>query len=256
MTLKQLITPFPWSRYSKRLIAKIERPRSYGVFTEEESADRTMRLASSRVGSLKEGNILEFYWLVDPDDGVIVDVRFQAYGQSALIGAAEAASELLIGKNYDQAKRISTDLIDKQLRDKPDVAAFPHEAAFHLNLTLQAIDEAAEKCQDLPLGNYIAPPAPIEIGEVLEGGYPGWEALSLQEKLSLIESVVARDVRPYIELDAGGITVLDLVKGFDVIIEYQGSCTTCFSATGTTLAYIQQVLRAKLHPELNVIPNL
>ncbi|MDP1879359.1 MAG: NifU family protein, partial [Parachlamydiaceae bacterium] len=239
------------------LNAKIEKPRCVGYFTKEQAEERTMRVAEGRGGSASDGNLVCFYWLVDPDDGIIVDAKFQVYGQSALIGAAEVACELVIGKNYDQARRIGTDLIDKQVRDRSEIAAFPKEASPHLNLVLEAMDQAADSCMDIPLSiNYVAPPAPMEIGEVLEGGYPGWENLSLQQKLGLIEEIIARDVRPYIELDAGGIDVLDLQNDWQVIIAYKGSCTSCFSATGTTLSYIQQVLKAKVHPNLVVIPNL
>ncbi len=110
---------------------------------------------------------------------------------------------------------------------------------------------------DIPLAaSYVAPPAPHDIGEVLEGGYPGWNTLSKVQQLGIIEEVIARDIRPYIELDAGGVQVLDLVQEREVLIAYQGSCTSCFSATGTTLSYIQQVLKAKVHPDLIVIPDL
>lgn len=257
MSLKKLTHSFPWSRYSKKMIGKIEHPRSLGIFSKEQAEERGMFLAEGDAGSFSEGNKIHFYWLVDPDDGIIVDVRFQLYGQSALIGAAEAVSDLLIGKNYDQARRITSELIDKQVRDRSDEVAFPKETSPHLNLVLEALDHASETCQGLPLAdNYVVSPTPSFIGEVLEGGYPGWETLSLTQKLALIEEVVARDVRPYIELDAGGVEILDLKNEWQVLIAYQGSCTTCFSATGTTLSYIQQVLRAKVHPNLEVIPNL
>ena len=63
-----------------------------------------MRLAHGQEGAIADGNLVHFYWLIDPDDGIIVDARFQVYGQSALIGAAETACELVVGKNYDQAR--------------------------------------------------------------------------------------------------------------------------------------------------------
>lgn len=256
MSFKTLTQSFTWTRYSKKLNAKIEKPRCVGFFTKDQSEERGMHLAIGEEGKLEEGNSVKLYWLVDKDDGIIVDAKFKAYGQSALLGACEAACDLVIGKNYDQAKRISTDLIDKQMRDKSEVPAFPKEAAPHLNLVLEAIEKAAEQCVGLPLAaNYVAPPAPFDIGEVLEGGYPGWEILSTDQKIRLIEEVLDRDVRPYIELDAGGVEVLNLIQNKEVIIEYKGSCTSCFSATGTTLSYIQQVLRAKVHPSLVVIPN-
>lgn len=257
MSLQALTHTFPWSRYSKKLMLKIEKPRCAGFFTKEESAERTMHLAEGKAGEIGDGNVVQIYWLIDPDDAIIVDAKFQVYGQSALIGAAEIACELSIGKNYDQARRIGADLLDKQVRDKADIPAFPKETYPHLNLVLNAMSQAAEQCLEIPLPiSYTAPPAPLDIGEVLEGGYPGWQELSQPQKMGLIEEVLNRDVRPYIELDAGGVEVLDLINNREVLIAYQGSCTSCFSATGTTLSYIQQVLRAKVHPDLLVIPDL
>lgn len=257
MTLKALIRPFPWARYSKKLNAKISRPHCGGFFLETQSEERGMRLAKGKAGSQEEGNLVIFYWLVDPDDAIIVDARFQVYGQSALIGAAEVACELVIGKNYDQARRISATLIDKQARDKAEEPAFPEEASPHINLVLEAMDNAAALCMDIPLAtNYAAPPAPSDIGTVLEGGYPGWETLSKEQKITIIEGVIAEDIRPYIEMDAGGVKILDLINESELVIGYQGSCTSCYSATGTTLSYIQKILRNKVHPSLTVTPDL
>lgn len=238
-------------------MAKIDNPRSAGVFNKEEAEERGMRLAEGEEGSRADGNLIHFYWLVDKQDGMIVDVKFQAYGQSALIGAAEAASELLVGKNYDQALRITADLIDKQVRDKESEPAFPKETYPHLNLVLSAIEKASDSCRDLPLPEaYIAPPVPKDIGEVLEGGYPGWLELPLKKKLAVIEEVLDRDIRPYIALDAGGVEVINLLNDREVVITYRGSCTSCYSSIGTTLSYIQQVLKAKVFPEIVVIPDI
>lgn len=257
MGLIALTTSFPWTRYSKRLASKIDHPRSVGHFTKEEAESRTMRLAEGQAGSVKDGNAVALYWLVDQDDGIIVDARFQVYGQSALIGAAEATCELLVGKNYAQARRIGADLIDKHVRDRSDTPAFPKETHPHLNLILEAIDSAAEQCTDIPLPEtYVAAPVPAEMSEVLPGGYPGWMELSLKKKIAVIEQVLDQDVRPYIALDAGGVSVLNLLNDKELIIAYQGSCTSCYSSIGTTLSYIQQVLKAKVHPDLVVVPDL
>ena len=257
MGIANLTKPFPWARYSKKLVSKIENARSAGWFTREEAEARAMRLAEGKEGTLSDGNAVILYWLVDKDDGIIVDAKFQVFGQSVLIGAAEAACELLVGKNYDQARRISADLLDKHVRDKSDASAFPKETYPHLNLILGAIDQAAEQCTDIPFADtYVAPPMPTDIGEVVPGGYPGWMELSLKKKIAVIEQVLDQDIRPYIALDAGGVTVLNLLNDKELVIGYQGSCTTCYSSVGTTLSYIQQVIRAKVHPDITVVPDM
>ncbi len=250
-----MLKPFPWHRYSKKLIKRILSPRLYGRFTEEDTKKRGMRFARGNAGAIDDSNYIELTWIVDPEDGTIVDATYQTFGQSALIGAAEFATELLIGKNYDQAKRISAELIDREARDKGSSFAFPNETYPHLNLVIDAIDQAAEMCGDIPLPTaYAAPPAPTDIGDVPEGGYPGFEALNVQQKLSLIEEILNQDIRPYISLDAGGVEVINLVDN-QVIISYSGACTSCYSSTGATLSYIQQTLRAKLSPALDVTPD-
>lgn len=257
MGLDSLVTPFAWSRYSKKLIGKIDNPRSAGFFTTEQSAARGMHLAIGEEGRVEDGNVVRLYLLIDPDDGIIVDVKFQLFGQSVLIGAAEAACELLIGKNYDQARRVSADLIDKHNRDRSEESAFPKETYPHLNLVISAIENAVEKCVNIPLAaSYIAPPTPEEIGEIREGGYPGWDELDSKKQIAIIEEVLNNDIRPYVELDAGGVDILQLIRGRELIIAYKGSCTSCFSATGATLSAIQRVLRAKVHPDIVVVPDL
>lgn len=257
MSIKKFVSPFPWSEYSKKLATRIETPYCMGSFTAEEAASRGTAFATGKQGSLESGNCVAFYWLVDLEDGVIIDSRFQAFGDSALIGAAEVACELLIGKNYDQAKRLSADLIDMHVREKGEKNAFPESTFGHINLVIDAIDAAVALCEWIPLAlNYTAPPVIGHEIEVLDGGYPGFQELSLQQKLAVIEQVLDNDVRPYIELDAGGVEVLNLTNNKEVVIAYQGSCTSCHSATGATLSYIQQVLRAKVHPDLDVIPNM
>jgi NifU-like protein len=216
-----------------------------------------MRLAEGSEGEVEDGNVVKLFWLVDPEDGVIVDSRFQVFGQSALIGAAEAACELLVGKNYDQAQRIvGADFIDRHLRDRPDQGAFPKETFPHLNLVVAAIEQAVLQCQDIPLASAYVSPVPEAPGEALEGGHPDWETFTLKQKLGLINTVLDEHVRPYIALDDGGIEVLNLIDDRELIIAYQGTCTSCFSAVGATLNYIQQTIRARVHPDITVVPDM
>lgn len=252
------IMPYPWARYSKKLSQRILAPLYIGFFSAESAKERGVRLALGKAGEMVEGNALILFLLVDEMDGVIADVKFQAYGQSALIGAADVACSLLIRKNYDQARRISSELIDKEVRDRKDAMAFPEETYAHINLVLAAIDEACDQCMDIPLPEeYVAPPLSdpsMSLGEARV--YPGWDELSTSQQIYVIEEVIASDIRPYIELDAGGIEIVSLVEGRQLTIAYKGACTSCHSATGATLSAIQQILRIKVHPDIVVIPDM
>ena len=249
--------PSAWKRYGKRVAAHLDHPQNIGAFSKDDAKSKDMRLALGKSGVLKEGNALALYLLIDESDGVIADAKFQIFGGTALLAAADAACSLLIGKNYDQASRLTADLIDRELRSKGEESALPIEAASALNQLLEAIDEACQQCTDIPFADtYVAPPIGQELfqGEAQE--YPGWKQLNTAQKISVIEQVIAKEIQPYIELDAGGVRVLNLIDDKELIIAYQGNCTSCHSATGSTLNAIQQILRSKVFPDLIVTPDL
>lgn len=240
-------------RFSRKLAEKIEKPRFIGSFSAQEAISKNMRLVIGTAKEVKSGFQVDFYWLVDEWDGVIADVKFQSFGPAALLGAAEATAELLIRKNYDQAQKIHADFIDRHLRDKKDKEAFPEEEYRSLNLIVDSIECAAKQCVDIILPEEYVP-TPIQAN--LEGEpYPGWDSLSLKQQLVILEDVIAIDVRPYIELDAGGIEIVSLTNGRELLIAYKGACTTCHSSTGSTLQAIQQILSLKIHPDIRVIPD-
>jgi len=252
MGLQELLKPFVWQRYSKKMQKRILSLQFAGEISEEKEGTRHV---VSHFGTSVEGAMITFHWQVSLEDGALEKVRYKVWGSSALIGALEGACSLIEGKNYDQAKRVSAELIDRELRDAKKVEAFPDETSSILNLVLEAIDQAAEKCTDIPLpSEYVAPPMPFEIST--DGkGYPGFEDLEKEAKMGVIQQVIDDEIQPYIALDGGGIELIDLVQT-EVHIRYQGNCTSCYSSIGATLASIQQLIQKNIHPSLSVIPDL
>jgi len=245
-----VIRPFYWELFSKKLREKIDRLRYVGSFTLQLAEDKGMRYVAGREG------MLSLYWLVDESDGVIADAKFQAFGPVGLIAAAEIASELVLRKNYDQVSRLTADLIDQHVRDKKEVPAFPKECDGYLNQVLSAIDRSVQQCYDIPFAaTYDTTPIENDFGEI-PGGIPGWEEFPHGQKVKIIEEVIDKEIRPYIELDAGGVTLEEFRDNGEVLISYAGSCTTCHSSTGSTLTAIQKILKARVHPSLFVTPKL
>jgi len=237
--------------FSKKLLGKLDTLRYAGYFTVKEAREKTMRLVTGRAGKLC------LYWLVDEADGIISDAKFQAFGPPALIAVGEIASELVLRKNYDQASRISADLLDQHVRDQKGAPAFPDEAAPFLNQALTAIDHAVHQCIDIPYAatDYDITPIAWDLAENPDG-LPGWENFSHDQKLKILVDVIDKEIRPYIELDAGGVRIVELKENGEVHIAYEGSCTTCHSSTGSTLSAIQQILKSRIHPSLTVVPVL
>ncbi len=239
-----------WDLFSKKLRFRIDHLQNGGRFNASDAALKGMRSIEAREGSLC------LHWLVDESDGVIADAKFQAYGPIALLAAADIASELVLRKNYSQASRLSTDLVDQHVRDKKEQPAFPKECAPLLNQVLAAIDHAVAQCSDIPCAvSYDVTPILADFHEI-PGGLPGWDTFPDAQKQQIIEEVIDKEIRPYVELDAGGVKVLALKEGKEVLISYEGSCTTCHSSTGSTLSAIQQILRSRVHPSLVVTPQL
>lgn len=242
--------PFYWEKLSKKLREKLDRLRFVGSFTEELALEKGMRFVSSQEKGLR------LDWLVDESDGVIADAKFQAYGRVGLIAAAEIASELALRKSYPQVSRITCDLIDQHVRDQKEVPAFPKNCDPELNLVLSVIDQQVQKCSDIPFNeSYDMTPIDTDFGEI-PGGIPGFLEFPKEKKVKIIQEVIANEIRPYIELDAGGVNLLDFFETGEVIISYEGSCTSCHASTGSTLTAIQKILRARVHPSLFVTPKL
>ncbi len=252
------MTRYSWNNFNKKIRRSIEQPHCAGSFGVQ-GPDSGMRLVVGRSGTHQKGERVQIELLVDLEDGIIADAKYQAFGPPSLIAASEGVCAIVLRKNYDQAKRIKADLIDLEFRDKRQEAAFPPSAYVHLNAVLEALEDAADKCLDIPIADgYVAPPEQmhehsLEKGESL---YPGWLDMDKVKKIAIIESVVETDIRPYVELDAGGVKIVDITNEKEILIAYQGACTTCYSSTGSTLSAIQQILRAKVYDDIIVIPQL
>ena len=243
---------FFYSRGLKERILKRERegllPPPKGV------SEGDLLLAQGEKGSYETGNYVLLSLLVEKKDGVIQDAKFQVFGETSLIGAADILCELVLRKNYDQAKRISKELIDTHVRDNPKKEAFPEETFPHIELALEALHEALHLCEGLPLEEgYIV--TPIDFSHLQVGEYPPWETFTDPQRIALLSEVIERDIRPYVELDEGGVKVKELKSSLEVVIEYEGNCITCYSSIGSTLSAIQQILRARVHPHLIVTPS-
>jgi NifU-like protein len=242
--------------FNRKMDEKLLRLRFVGFFRPNDVEHRSLRLAIGREG------MLSLYWLVDEADGVIADAKFQAFGPPALVLVGEIASELVLRKNYAQASRLTADLLDRHVREGKEAAAFPKESFLFLNQAISAIDKAAYECIDIPVvEQYETTPIAYDLaaGNIPGGplgGIPGWEDFSAAKKRQIVEEVIDKEVRPYIELDAGGVTVQELRENGELLIAYSGSCTSCHSSTGSTLSAIQNILQARVHPSLTVIPVL
>ena len=74
------------------------------------------------------------------------------------------------------------------------------------------------------------------------------------EKYEAIEALFDKAIRPALMSDGGNLE-LDLVKGNEVIVSFQGACGSCPSSAGATLAGIERAIQQNVFPEAVVIPT-
>ncbi len=77
-------------------------------------------------------------------------------------------------------------------------------------------------------------------------------ALSLEEQIGHIETILDEMVRPGLAGDGGGLMLLG-IDGSTVKVHYEGACGSCPSSTSGTLMYIEGALQRKAHPEIMVV---
>lgn len=241
-----------WHGYSKALRERILRPRNLGQLTLEEAEWRDLFFVRAETGSLERGQGLVLFCLVDPTQGVIIDATFQAFGSPIMVGLADVACDRILGKNYDQVRRIDLAWLELQIRDHPQTSTMPLDGS-HAQCVVEALQEVADQCSALPLPNrYVVSPVPSLEGD----GIPNWKELTQEQKLAAIESVIAADILPYVVLDGGGVSIISLSSEDELLIAYEGACTSCASSVGGTLQGIQDILQAKVYSELRVKPDL
>lgn len=254
MSMRQRLLDHVWDHFSDVVKKRALHPQYAGYFTVEQAESNEMRLVVGKEGSLELGAVVYLYWLVDETDGIIADAKFQVFGPPTLIAAADISCQLVLRKTYDQASRIRSDLIDQEARESKSQQAFPDENERELHMIISAMDQAAKQCMDIPFAeDYTA--TPIASGDntasqVIENFF----SIPKEEQIKVIEEVVDKEIRPYIELDAGGIEIQD-IEGNIIKITYSGACVSCPSSIGSTLSAIQNILQTRVHPNLSVAPD-
>lgn len=244
--------PLLWN-YSNRLTQAIENPQFVGSFIPSEIDAQKFRIVKGQLNEKSQGYQICLNCIVEEQTGIIKDIKYQMFGSSGLISILELTCNLLLGKNYIQAKGIAADLLDREWKDSQNLD-FVQEMDHLLNLVLEVIETIADQCLDIPIITENIN-SPIHNLEETPSSYPNWETLSMEERIQIIETVLNQEIRPYIELDAGGVEIIRLTESHQLTIGYQGACTTCYSSTGSTLQAIQNILRLKIFPQITVVPD-
>ncbi|WP_348663277.1 iron-sulfur cluster assembly scaffold protein [Chlamydia vaughanii] len=247
-----------WAHVSPKVMKKFHKFYCSGTFSAEDAEIKDAHLIIGTQGHRLMGNYVIFYWLVDKTNGKIIDAKFQYFGHPFLLVLAETTCNLVIGKTYAQAYNLTVNNIDTELRSHPDKAALPESCTPLYHCIIDALDVAAQQCMDVPFEDGSLPLKDAFLPSDIEDANPytqeAWDSLSLEAKLHALRSVTEEKISPYVALDDGSV-MIETLEGNVVTIAYAGNCSGCFSAIGSTLNSIGQLLRAYVYSELQIKVN-
>jgi Fe-S cluster biogenesis protein NfuA len=76
----------------------------------------------------------------------------------------------------------------------------------------------------------------------------------MMDKATLMAKVDAslNNIRPYLEADGGGISLLDISDDFTAFVELQGACTHCSMSHMTMKAGVEETIKTAV-PEIKAV---
>ena len=113
-----------WDKYSKKVKDRMDNPTHKGELTEEMAKAKNGKLIVAEFGAESCGDEVRIYWIVDKNN-TIVDAKFKSFGCGTAIASSDMMAELCIGKNVDEALKITNIEIERALRDREDIEALP-----------------------------------------------------------------------------------------------------------------------------------
>jgi nitrogen fixation NifU-like protein len=99
----------PWSLYNDKVMEHFRNPRNVG---EMENPDGV-----GRVGDPVCGDVMELY--IKVKDGIIVDAKFKTFGCAAAIATSSMVTDMVKGKNVEEALKISNKAVVEALDGLP-----------------------------------------------------------------------------------------------------------------------------------------
>lgn len=100
--------------YSDKVLDHYENPRNAGAFDPNDP-----QVGTGLVGTPASGEVMRLQIKVDPQSGIIDDVRFKTYGCGSAIAATSLATVWVKGKTLDQALEIRNTQIAHELALPP-----------------------------------------------------------------------------------------------------------------------------------------
>jgi len=96
--------------FNKKVIEHFENPRNVGMMKDADVVET--------VGSPVCGDMLTLYLKIE--DGKVVDVKYKTFGCGAAIATSSLFTELIKGKTIEEALKITSDVVVKEIGGLPE----------------------------------------------------------------------------------------------------------------------------------------
>lgn len=235
-----------WDLYSSKMRKKIAHPKHAGKCFGEDFYNEKLSAAYK----------LEIFY--DGDSQMFTSMKYMVTAGTFMTAILEALAECILHKKASSIVHLrASDLLDTlevyeiaNLYDDGDIEDYIRFLSPYANHVIDSFNFLAEKL----VPNTFTTPEGLSNFSVEGEGIANFYELDKDVQIAHVERVMEKDIRPYVELDDGGVKVKDLTRNGIVLIEYEGNCTSCHAAGSTTLSAITSILKAKIHNTIEVLP--
>ena len=103
--------------YTDKVMEHFHNPRNQGKITEKQEGEE---IVTGEVGSIACGDALKLHLKIDETTQTIKDARFQTFGCASAIASSSALTELLKGRNVEEALKLTNKEIAESLGGLPE----------------------------------------------------------------------------------------------------------------------------------------
>ncbi|MCH9617270.1 MAG: hypothetical protein SP4CHLAM5_07940 [Chlamydiia bacterium] len=235
-----------WDLYSNKMRKKIARPQHAGKCSGEDFFHEKLSVA------------YKIELIYDPSAEMFTDMKYVVTAATFMTALLEGLAECILNKKVSSVVHLrASDILDTlqvyeiaNLYDDDVMEDYIRFLSPYVNHVIDSFGFIADKL----VPNTFTTPEGLSNFSVEGEGIKNFYELDKQVQIAHIERVMEKDIRPYVELDDGGVKVKDLTKNGIVLIEYEGNCTSCHAAGSTTLSAITSILKAKIDNTIEVLP--
>ena len=233
----------------KRLVSA---PAHRGAIFQEEADELALVLLQAKIDTLK------IYLMIDPEEDRVVQARFFTYGGASWTAVAEAYCTLAEEKNTEEVFALPGVEVEQFLRSDPEVAALELDAPELIVLPQFAElfkEEYAERKKAALLLKEIRKQFDeqgLSAYQVRRLEDKKWVEATADERWEMVEHVIDEKVRPMLQADGGDVVIIAIDDPAVVKIEYRGNCATCYAGGGSTLYYMENVLRKNVYSGIRI----